>query len=355
MPSSKKQPAEKAARSELERGAERFLASLARADLSPHTIRNYAADLRLFIDYFSPPGERPPPPARFDALMIREFMAGCFQRGNTNRSVGRRVSALRAFFAFLVREGEITSNPAKLVATPKAPQILPPVMTPEETNQLIDAIGRRDPKEAKALARDPDSAQARKAAAAIARDRVIFELLYGCGLRVSELAGLNLDDFAWSDRWARIRGKGRKERQVPFGKRAAEALESYLAARLDLRPRRGVRTGVQTKEPAGVPEASAREKVSSSQPLLLSIRGLRLSTRSIERIVRHYAVRLSGDPTLHPHSLRHAYATHLLADGADLRAIQELLGHASLATTQKYTRLSLKHLMEVYDRSHPKA
>jgi integrase/recombinase XerC len=353
MPSPKKQPAEKAAGCcELERGAERFLASLARADLSPHTIRNYAADLKLFIEYFSPPGEQPPSPARFDALMIREFMAGCFQRGNTNRSVGRRVSALRAFFAFLVREGEIASNPAKLVATPKVPQTLPPVMTPEETNQLIDAVGRGDPREAKAIAHDPESAQARKAAASLARDRVIFELLYGCGLRVSELAGLNLDDFAWADRWLRVRGKGRKERQVPFGKRAVEALESYLAARLDLRPRRGVRT----KEPAaGAAGAAARGKTSSAQPLLLSIRGSRLSSRSVERIVRYYALLLSGDPTLHPHSLRHAFATHLLADGADLRAIQELLGHASLATTQKYTQLSLKHLMEVYDRSHPKA
>jgi integrase/recombinase XerC len=181
---------------------------------------------------------------------------------------------------------------------------------------------------------------------------VIFELLYGCGLRVSELAGLNLDDFAWTDRWLRVRGKGRKERQVPFGKRAAEALESYLAARLDLRPRRGVRA----KEPAAAAlEASARQRPDSAQPLLLSIRGLRLSSRSIERIVRRYALLFSGDPTLHPHSLRHAFATHLLSDGADLRAIQELLGHASLATTQKYTQLSLKHLMEVYDRSHPKA
>jgi integrase/recombinase XerC len=250
-----------------------------------------------------------------------------------------------------VREGEITSNPAKLVATPKAPQTLPPVMTPEETNQLIDAVGRSDPEEGKAPA-DPQSAHARKAAAALARDRVIFELLYGCGLRVSELAGLNLDDFAWTDRWLRVRGKGRKERQVPFGKRAAEALESYLAARLDLRPRRGVRA----KEPAAAAlEASARQRPDSAQPLLLSIRGLRLSSRSIERIVRHYALLFSGDPTLHPHSLRHAFATHLLSDGADLRAIQELLGHASLATTQKYTQLSLKHLMEVYDRSHPKA
>ena len=351
MPSLKKQPSEKAAGpGELERGAERFLASLARADLSAHTIRNYGADLKLFIAYFSPPGEQPPPPARFDALMIREFMAGCFQRGNTNRSVARRVSALRAFFAFLVREGEIASNPAKLVATPKAPPTLPPVMTPEETNQLIDAVGRSDP-QGKAPA-DPESSQGRKAAAALARDRVIFELLYGCGLRVSELAGLNLDDFAWRDRWLRVRGKGRKERQVPFGKRAAEALESYLAARLDLRPRRGVRA----QEPAAAAlEASARQRPDSVQPLLLSIRGLRLSSRSIERIVRHYALLFSGDPTLHPHSLRHAFATHLLSDGADLRAIQELLGHASLATTQKYTQLSLEHLMEVYDRSHPKA
>ena len=160
------------------------------------------------------------------------------------------------------------------------------------------------------------------------RDVALFELLYGCGLRISELVGLNIDDFDLRERWIRVRGKGRKERQVPYGEKASAALEKYLAQR----------------------SAKAGETA-----LLVNHRGGRLSDRGAREIVKFYARMISGDASLHPHSLRHAYATHLLADGADLRAIQELLGHARLATTQKYTQVSLTDLMAVYDKAHPKA
>ncbi|MBI3665088.1 MAG: tyrosine recombinase XerC [Acidobacteria bacterium] len=287
------------------RHIDRFLQALAVANASPHTLRNYASDLRQFLEYFSPSGESPPSVAAFDHLHIREFLGSLYSRRNGKRSVARKLAALRAFFRFLAREGIIAANPARLVATPRLPRTLPPVPTAEQANNLLDAVGREG----------------------IERDRVILELLYGCGLRVAELVGLNLEDLDWSDRWIRVRGKGRKERQVPFGAKAAEALERYLQAR------------------AGF----------DSPALLLNRRGGRLSSRSVERIVKRYAIAFSGDPTLHPHSFRHAYATHLLSSGADLRAIQELLGHSSLSTTQKYTQLSLKDLMEVYDRTHPKA
>ena len=295
--------------SELARQIDRFLETLALANASPHTLRNYASDLRQFLDYFSPPGESPPPVAAFDHLHIREFLGALYSRKNSKRSVARKLAALRAFFRFLGRERLISTNPARLVATPKLPRTLPAVMTAEQANNMLDGL------------LDTAGGQA------FERDRVIFELLYGCGLRVAELVGLNLEDVDWGDRWIRVRGKGRKERQVPFGAKAADALERYLEAR------------------AGF----------DSPALLLNRRGGRLTARSVERIVKRYAVLLSGDPTLHPHSFRHAYATHLLSSGADLRAIQELLGHASLSTTQKYTQLSLKDLMEVYDRTHPKA
>jgi len=331
-------PPRKETKGELGEAVQRFLATLARGAFSPDTIRSYACDLKQFEEYFSPPGNKPPALARFDPLMLREFMADCFRRGNTSRSVARKVSALRAFFSFVAREGGVKGNPAKLVSTPKVPKTLPVVMTAEQANQLVDSVGTGT--EANTAR---DGVAATKTKARLARDRVIFELLYGCGLRVSELTGLNLDDFAWNDRWIRVRGKGRKERQVPFGKRAAEALEEYRRLQEKLgEPSQG---GPRSAGPGG----------DAGRPLLLNNRSSRLSARSVERIVRRYALLILGDPTLHPHALRHAYATHLLADGADLRAIQELLGHASLATTQKYTQLSLKDLMEVYDRSHPKA
>jgi integrase/recombinase XerC len=183
------------------------------------------------------------------------------------------------------------------------------VPTAEQTNALVDGVGddrfeRPHPE----------------------RDLALFELLYGCGLRISELVGLNLDDFDFRERWIRVRGKGRKERQVPYGEKAANSLEKYIGAR-------------QARDGA----------------LFVNHRGTRLSDRGARDIVKFYARMISGDPSLHPHSLRHAFATHLLADGADLRAIQELLGHARLATTQKYTQVSLTDLMAVYDKAHPKA
>jgi len=288
----------------------RFLDSLRRANLSEHTIHNYGLDLQQFHSYLSPPGTTPPPAAEIDPLVLREFMAHCFDRGNANRSVSRKLSALRAFFKFLRRQGEIASNPAKLVSMPKTPKKLPAVMTAEQANALVDAVPAKE-----------DGGKTSS------RDRMIFELLYGCGLRVSELVGLNIEDLDFTERWIRVRGKGRKERLVPFGRKADEAVRAYLRARGEV----------------------------DQRALVLNARGGRLTTRSVERIVKRYALLFSGDPDLHPHSLRHAFATHLLADGADLRSIQELLGHASLSTTQKYTQLSLKELMDVYDRSHPKA
>src|SRR5438477_6768609 len=200
---------------------------------------------------------------------------------------------------------------ARLVRTPKAPQKLPEVMTAEQVNNLIDGV-----------------AAGKLERARPARDRAIFELLYGCGVRVSELAGLNLQDLDRSAGWLRVRGKGKKERQVPLPGQAARALERYLGERPVVRD-----------EPA----------------VFLNCRRTRLMARGIRGIVKHYATFLAGDFSIHPHSFRHAYATHLLADGADLRAIQELLGHARLSTTQKYTQVSLTDLMAVYDKAHPKA
>jgi integrase/recombinase XerC len=205
----------------------------------------------------------------------------------------------------------VKANVARLVRTPKAPKTLPEVPSAEQVNTLIDAVA------AQKLERPLP-----------VRDRAIFELLYGCGLRVSELAGLNLEDLDREEAWLLVRGKGKKERQVPLPGKAAESLARYLSERPVVRDQRAI---------------------------FLNHRGGRLTTRGIRGIVKLYATYLGGDPSLHPHSFRHAYATHLLADGADLRAIQELLGHARLSTTQKYTQVSLTDLMAVYDKAHPKA
>ena len=234
-----------------------------------------------------------------------------YDRGIDALSIRRKLATVRSFFRFLVRDGVLRVNTARMVRTPKAPKRLPKVPTPEETNTLVDGI---------------DTIKFRGAWPE--RDRAIFEVLYGCGLRVSELVGLDLGDIDFSERWMRVRGKGRKERMVPFGSKAADALRLCIAQRA---------TGV------------------AGDAVFLTREGERLPDRNVRRIVKLYATLLSGDPTTHPHTLRHAYATHLLADGADLRAIQELLGHASLSTTQKYTQVSLTDLMVVYDKAHPKA
>jgi integrase/recombinase XerC len=297
--------------SELARQVDAFLDNLKREGASEHTVAAYASDLGQFLEYLSPPDLAPPEPRAIDHLLLREWMASLYQKSLNAASIQRKLAAIRSLFKFMLREGAIEVNVARLVRTPKAPKKLPEVMTPEQTNDLLDGIAlnrleRPDP----------------------ARDRAMFELLYGCGIRVSELAGLDLDDLDRSEGWIRVLGKGRKERQVPLPGKAAEALDRYLNERSIVRVERAV---------------------------FLNHRGGRITPRGIRGIVKLYATALSGDPSIHPHSFRHAYATHLLADGADLRAIQELLGHARLSTTQKYTQVALTDLMAVYDKAHPKA
>jgi integrase/recombinase XerC len=292
--------------SELSQCVDRYLDSLRQANASPHTIRNYSADLAQFTAYFD---IVPQPPSAITALQLREWLGSLYQRGLDPISIRRKLASVRSLFKFLLREGTISTNAAKLVRTPKGAKRVPSVPTAEQTNTLVEGVA------ADTLDRPHPE-----------RDLLLFELLYGCGLRISELVGLDLKDFDMAERWILVRGKGRKERQTPYGSKAAAALEKYLPLR-------------NSSEPA----------------LFLNHHGGRLSDRGARGIVKLYARLLSGDSSLHPHSLRHAYATHLLADGADLRAIQELLGHARLSTTQKYTQVSLTDLMAVYDRAHPKA
>ncbi|MGI8990447.1 MAG: tyrosine recombinase XerC [Bryobacteraceae bacterium] len=295
--------------SEIETGLAQFLEEMRGRNVSPHTLLAYESDLRDFIAYFSPPGDPPPPIGDFDLLKLREWMAHLHDRQLAAVSIQRKAAALRTFFKFLVREGHAKTNVARLLRLPKAGRKLPAVMTAEQAAALLDG----------AVAETLDRPHPK-------RDVAILELLYGCGLRVSELVGLNVEDIDREARWLRVRGKGRKERQVPFTGKAAAALDRYFGNRLGPRP-----------------------------AVFLNHRGGRLSVRGVSGLVKFYATYLAGDSSIHPHSFRHAFATHLLSDGADLRAIQELLGHASLSTTQKYTQLALTDLMAVYDRAHPKA
>jgi integrase/recombinase XerC len=299
--------------SELESQIADYLDELRRTGASDHTVRAYDSDLRQFLEYFSPAGADPPLPADFDVLKLREWLGGLYDQRLDRMSMRRKLAAVRSFFRHMVRQGILRTNPARLVLTPKAAKKLPAVMTAEQANALVDAI----PSE-------------QFQAAWPARDRAMLEFLYGCGLRAGELVGMNVDDIDFTERWVRVRGKGRKERQAPYGSKAAAALERYL-------PERSAATG------------------KDEQAVFLNRRGRRLTTRGLQGIVKLYAMLVAGDSSIHPHSFRHAFATHLLSDGADLRAVQELLGHARLSTTQKYTQLSLTDLMAVYDRAHPKA
>jgi len=290
----------------------KYLAELARRGASAHTVRNYASDLEQFATYFEPPGETAPAIDQLDLALLREWLAGLYDQGLTTTSVRRKLAAVRALFKFLRQEGVLANNVTTRLRTPKTKQRLPDVMSAEKTNTLLDAV------ETGAAFEKPSKE----------RDLAFLELLYGCGIRVSELVGIDLDDIDLREGWLRVRGKGNKERQVPIAGRAVAAVERYLAIR------------------AGKPGERA---------LFLNSRGERLGDRQVRRLVKLYALAATGDSTIHPHSFRHAYATHLLADGADLRAIQELLGHARLSTTQKYTQVSLRDLQAVYDRAHPKA
>ena len=310
----------------VEKAIARFIRALQERNASPHTIKAYATDLAQFAEYVGPQDWRD-----IDHLMIRGYLSSLYERRLSKTSVARALAALRSLYRWLAQEGVVEQNPAALVATPKLPKKLPRVPTIEELNTVLDS-------------QMPDSC------AFPERDRVILELLYGCGIRNSELIGINLDDIHWSQEVILVRGKGRKERYVPFGDSAAEAVRNYLPRRQAVlqgpkspskRRRKGIITNVIS--------------LRNQQPLLLSLRGTRLTTRSVGRIVKRIAVANGLSPDVHPHTLRHAFGTHMLEEGADLRAIQEMLGHERLATTQRYTQLTVKHVMEVYDRTHPHA
>ncbi|MBM3785540.1 MAG: tyrosine recombinase XerC [Acidobacteria bacterium] len=285
---------------------DRFLETLWRENRSAHTLRNYESDLRQFAEFAGNAALRD-----IELPQLRAWVSALHGQRLTPASIRRKIAAVRALFRHAMVAGTLRKNPAKLLLLPKMPQSLPKVPTPEQLNHLVDNIT-----EAKLERPFPE------------RDRAIFEFLYGCGLRISELSGLNLTDIDTGEKWLRVRGKGNKERQVPYGSKAAESLTRYLAVR-----------EANTGEPA----------------VFVNFRGRRLSVRGIDGIVRFYARMIAGDGGLHPHTLRHAFATHLLSDGADLRAIQELLGHAQLSTTQRYTHVALSDLMAVYDKAHPKA
>jgi integrase/recombinase XerC len=282
-------------------------------DQSPHTVRSYAKDLSDLLAFLA--GDDDPaadfPLETVDARAIRSWVADMHARGLAPATVGRRLSAARAFFRWLGREGLADDNPAATVKNPKRPERLPERLDVEDVQAVLEA---------------PDPATP-----AGLRDRALLELTYACGLRVSELVGLDLDDVAFADRTARVLGKGRKERIVPFGRKAAGAVKAYLAAFAALRDRSG------------------------EEALFLNQRGGRLTDRSVRRILDAAVDRAALVRGVHPHLLRHSFATHLLESGMDLRAIQELLGHARLSTTQRYTKVSLERIIEVYDKSHPRA
>ena len=288
-----------------------FLAEMERENASPQTVRAYRADLLQFVSYLSPADVECPPVREIDLLVLREWVMDLYHQGLKSVTLRRKIAAIRTFWKYLVREGAVDLDVARLLVIPKTPKSVPRVPSAEQTNSLLNNIAAGEVAQAQ-----PE------------RDLAIFELLYGCGLRVSELVGLNLESLDLDGRVLRVTGKGRKERIVPFTQKVRHALSAWLAKRV----------------------ADAGERA-----VFLSVRGGRLSDRAVRRLVKIYAVALTGDLTVHPHTFRHAYATHLLREGANLREIQELLGHAQLSTTQKYTQVSLSDLMAVYDKAHPRA
>jgi len=318
---------------------------------SPHTINSYQTDLMQFLQYLSPPGEAPPPLRGVKHPLIREFLGHLHDQRLEKTSIARKLAALRSFFKFCVREGWLDENPGRLVATPKLPKRVPTVLSAEDMNTLLDRLSferlgaKRMPSAGKKHkpARRPGASEDEERLL-LRRDRAILELLYASGLRVSELTGLNLADMDRAEQMLRVRGKGRKERVVPYGSKAAAALDAYWPVRTEF-----LHAAARRSTP-GRPRVPV-----DPEAVFLNYAGHRLTPRTVGRIVKKYAALVNINWDLHPHSLRHAFATHLLSDGADLRAIQELLGHQSLSTTQKYTHASIRQLMEVYDKAHPRA
>lgn len=297
---------------------QRFLNHLkVERDVSPHTLRNYGIDLRQFqafvaemVGVCTPTG--------VDAAMIRAFLAGLRTKGVKASSIARKLATLRSLFRYLGREGIVPISPAAAVSAPKQEKRLPRFLTQEEACRLVE---------------HPSAAPARFGL----RDRAILETLYSTGIRVSELAALSVEDGLLPDGLIKVLGKGRKERVVPIGTHATEAITAYLASlpsrtELNADPDPKVRT-----------------------PVFRNRFGKRLSVRSVERVVEKWSRQLANVPAISPHALRHSFATHLLDGGADLRSIQELLGHARLSTTQRYTHIATQRVMEAYDSAHPRA
>jgi len=328
---------------------------------SPHTISNYGKDLEQFLVYLSPPDIPPPALSSVSHSMIREFVGHLHNHGLQKSSIARKLASLRSFFKYCVREGQLKENPARLVPTPKLPKRIPSVLSAEEMSGFLNQLSGSGLAAASAAPYSKNRAQFSTAATKttskkknlgissipeegllLRRDRALLELLYAAGLRVSELTGLNLADMDQKERILRVRGKGNKERIVPYGAKAQEALDKYWPLREQL-----------LLQPAG--SRVSRRAAPHTEAIFLNYAGRRLTQRSVGRIVKKYVRLANVNWDLHPHSLRHAFATHLLADGADLRAIQELLGHQSLSTTQKYTHASIRQLMEIYDKTHPHA
>jgi integrase/recombinase XerC len=298
---------------------------------STHTLRNYASDLGQFLDYLThtPSGDPRAEPElqQIDNLTIREFLGVLYRRGNRKSSVARKLACLRSFMKYLSAEGALAANPAKIVASPRLEKRLPEYLMLDSVTELVEA-----PDVATVLGK---------------RDRAILELLYASGVRVSELVGLDKGDMDMGEVLLRVLGKGRKERIVPFGGKAREALQAYLAVRAGL-----VHVG---KRPDRAAARRPARGMDAAEAVFLNAHGGRLTTRSVGYIVDRYIGRLAQRLKIHPHTLRHTFATHMLNAGADLRAIQEFLGHESLSTTQKYTHVSIEHLMRVYKACHPRA
>src|ERR1700686_2161188 len=297
------------ARTTVEKAVADFLHHLGERNACPHTIKAYSGDLANFAacacsrDWKS-----------IDHIAMRGFLSQLYEKGLGKTAVARWLAAVRSLYRWLAREGVVEQNPAKLVATPKLPKKLPRVPTIEEMNSVLDG-------------------QMPEVAAFPERGRLMLELLYGCGIRNSELTGINVDDIRLSAEAILIRGKGKKERYVPFGGSVKGALAIYLPER----------------------QKVLEESQKNAAALLINHRGGRLTTRSVGRIIKKIAVAKGLSPDVHPQTLRHPFGTHMLEEGADLRAIQELLGHERLATTQRYTQLSIKHVLNVYDQTHPRA
>ena len=293
-------------------------------NVSPNTVLAYRGDLTRFIEFLGRRVGRAAALSDISHQQVRAFLAELYDRGTARATSARKLAAIRSFVRYLCREGHLERDPGALVSTPKLDQKMPAHLDPEEMSALLET-----PDTARPLGR---------------RDRAILELFYASGLRLSELVGLSVEDVNLSERMVRVLGKGGKERIVPFNRSAATAIRVYLVDR-DALMRRG---------PAAS-RSQGRAHRAVTEPLFVNYRGGRLSTRSVDRLVRRYVSQSSAKPGISPHAIRHSFATHLLERGADLRVIQELLGHARVSTTQRYTHINAARLTALYRKTHPRA